>query len=54
MQLKRVQNVNDSVTWSYNLRQMSQVYSYGNKFYTTIGDEFANKKSDTTFTRFRD
>ena len=42
MQRKRVQNVHDGgVTWSSDLRQMSQIYSYGNKFCTTFGDKFA-------------
>ena len=27
--------------WSDNLRQMSEIYSYGNKFCTIIGDKFA-------------
>ena len=26
--------------WSDNLRQMSEIYSYGNKFYTIIGNKF--------------
>ena len=37
--------------WSDNLRQMSEIYSYGNKFCTIIGDKFVKPRKRVIFSQ---